>query len=161
MRLQLGIWSTSITFALAAGLCAASACSLGEATIPQCDAQAAPGTPTACQKVAACDDGTGYPTANDACCSAFAAETYTGLAGVTLDEPTCIHAVCTALDAGAPPTGCPAIQTDLGACSEAIKDYRLCIEGRLGPHEAGTGGSGNAPTDRQGGTPAAAGAGGA
>jgi hypothetical protein len=129
MRSPLSIWSTSILFSLATAVCAMGACSLGTAKVPDCDAQADPGTPGACQQVAACDDGTGYPMPTDECCSKFAANTYAECSGQTIDEPTCIHAVCVSLDAALLRPGArPAKRTTGAAASRSRTTGSACAE---------------------------------
>jgi hypothetical protein len=183
MRRNLVLWTASLAASLAALGVMATSCSVGEATSPACNPAAAPGAPDYCYQLAPCDDGTGYPKQEVGCCSEYAASIYERLGGAEFADPAaCFLTVCPYPDGGAPPpcsVGCAAMgaacQIDSECCSgacnpdsdrcvdpkcgainvenSALAGYELCIKGRLGDEDAGTGGTG--------GTPAGGGSGGA
>jgi hypothetical protein len=166
MRRNLVLWTASCAACVAVLGVTAISCSVGEATSPACDPNAAPGAANACYAIAPCDDGTGYPKQEVGCCSQYGANIYEALGGAEIVDPVaCFLTVCPYPDAGTPPTpGCPAAQLPDAKCgsitveNSALAGYELCMTGRLGDHDAGTGGSGNAGT---GGTGVGGGNGGA
>jgi hypothetical protein len=148
MRPKAALWTISTT----AGLCTALAvallapsCSLGDAVTPTCDPNATPGTPGACQAVAACDDGHGYPkptdTPPDLCCSQYASRDYaTCMHDLAQDDPPCFHSTCPTADAGAPDPSCTH-ESNAGCCQSALTAFQLCITGSLS-HQGGGGAGG-------------------
>jgi hypothetical protein len=161
MRSKAALWTISTTVGLstAFGLALlAPSCSLGKGVTPTCDATLEPGQPNACQAVAACDDGTGYPKPEDGCCMDYAAREYSVCWGQSLEAP-CFHSTCPTADAGAPDPSCRHEAND-PCCPGALTGYQLCITHNLNQHDGGHGGHGGGGAGGTGGTGGATGGGG-
>ena len=131
-RVVVGLFVTgSVVVGLGAALGGMSACNLGVGTTPECDPTAGPTSDNACEQVSNCDDGTGYPRAEEGCCLSFANLRYETCVGAKLEGDASFQTTCMANE-------------NETCCVQAQDGYDRCFAGTLNPVGAGGSGSGAA-----------------